>query len=160
MLVRVAEAGDIPALVEMTEMIAAEVMWIGQQSPIDRDARAAQLLETLDGTIRGTVLVAERAEVVVGYAWLIEKFSGVIYLGMMLLPEARGQGLGSALLQACIDEARDRDAHKMALEVWPHNEAAIRLYEKFGFVHEGRLVRHYKRKNGEIWDSVLMALHL
>jgi ribosomal protein S18 acetylase RimI-like enzyme len=45
----------------------------------------------------------------------------------------------------------------MSLEVWPHNEAAIALYQKVGFVEEGRKVRHYRRANGEIWDAILMG---
>jgi len=53
--------------------------------------------------------------------------------------------------------AANAGAHKMALEVWPHNEAAIHLYRAAGFVEEGRKVRHYRRRNGELWDSVLMG---
>jgi ribosomal protein S18 acetylase RimI-like enzyme len=45
----------------------------------------------------------------------------------------------------------------MALEVWPHNTVAINLYRRSGFVEEGRKVRHYRRKSGELWDSVLMG---
>jgi RimJ/RimL family protein N-acetyltransferase len=34
------------------------------------------------------------------------------------------------------------------------------LYEKYGFVQEGYLRRQYPRKNGEIWDAVVMGLLL
>ena len=51
-------------------------------------------------------------------------------------------------------------AHKLALEVWPDNAPALQLYRKTGFVEEGRKVRHYRRSNGELWDSTLMGLHL
>jgi RimJ/RimL family protein N-acetyltransferase len=44
--------------------------------------------------------------------------------------------------------------------VWPHNDRAIALYEKLGFVEEGRLRRHYRRRNGELWDAVVMGLVL
>ena len=50
--------------------------------------------------------------------------------------------------------------HKLTLHVFPHNEAAIALYRKHGFVEEGRLVRHYRRANGELWDAIAMALVL
>ncbi|MGH9121188.1 MAG: GNAT family N-acetyltransferase, partial [Acidimicrobiales bacterium] len=80
--------------------------------------------------------------------------------GMLVTREWRGRGAGSALLQAALEWARDNGAHKMALEVWPHNEGAIRLYERFGFVEEGRKRRHYRRRNGELWDSVLMGRSL
>jgi ribosomal protein S18 acetylase RimI-like enzyme len=45
----------------------------------------------------------------------------------------------------------------MALEVWPHNTAALRLYRGAGFVEEGRKRRHYRRRNGEFWDALLMG---
>ena len=40
--------------------------------------------------------------------------------------------------------------------MFPHNEAAIALYERFGFVREGYRRRHYRRA-GELIDAVLMA---
>ena len=51
-------------------------------------------------------------------------------------------------------------AHKVALEVWPHNHAALRLYQRAGFETEGRLRRHYRRRNGELWDTIVMGLAL
>jgi putative acetyltransferase len=44
--------------------------------------------------------------------------------------------------------------------VWPHNHPARQLYERFGFVEEGRLRRHYRRQNGELWDAIVMGLVL
>lgn len=71
-----------------------------------------------------------------------------------------GPGAGSALMERCIAWAKEHDAHKIKLEVWPHNAAAIALYEKFGFVHEGRCRRHWRRANGELWDMLVMGLIL
>ena len=50
--------------------------------------------------------------------------------------------------------------HKIALQVWPHNEAAIALYERYGFEREGYLKRHWRRRSGELWDAVVMGLLL
>jgi RimJ/RimL family protein N-acetyltransferase len=44
--------------------------------------------------------------------------------------------------------------------VWPHNDRAIALYARRGFVEEGRLVRHYRRRSGELWDAIIMGLPL
>jgi RimJ/RimL family protein N-acetyltransferase len=63
-------------------------------------------------------------------------------------------------MQRCVDWARDQGIHKLALQVWPHNDAAIRLYEKFGFEREGVLRAHYRRQNGELWDAIVMGLLL
>jgi RimJ/RimL family protein N-acetyltransferase len=35
--------------------------------------------------------------------------------------------------------------------------AAIALYRECGFVEEGRRTRHYRRANGELWDSIVMG---
>jgi RimJ/RimL family protein N-acetyltransferase len=81
-------------------------------------------------------------------------------LGMQVKAGFRGQGVGSALLERAIAYAREQGCHKIALQHWPHNEAGRALYEKFGFVQEGYLRRQYPRKNGEIWDAVVMGLLL
>ena len=66
-------------------------------------------------------------------------------LGMAVARPWRGRGVGSALLVAAIDTAREEGLHKLSLEVFPHNEAAIALYRKFGFVEEGYRVKHFRR---------------
>jgi RimJ/RimL family protein N-acetyltransferase len=84
----------------------------------------------------------------------------VAELGMYVAADCRRMGVGSALLEAAFAWARQKEAHKISLQVWPHNEAARRLYRKFGFVEEGYLRHHYRRRNGELWDAVLMGLLL
>jgi ribosomal protein S18 acetylase RimI-like enzyme len=61
------------------------------------------------------------------------------------------------MLQGVVDWAEANDAHKVTLEVWPHNGPAINLYRSAGFDVEGRKVRHYRRRNGELWDALLMG---
>lgn len=43
------------------------------------------------------------------------------------------------------------------LEVWPDNERAIALYEAYGFEREGLRRDHYRRRDGTLRSSVLMA---
>jgi len=81
-------------------------------------------------------------------------------LGMAVARPWRGRGVGSALLVAAIDKAREEGLHKLSLEVFPHNEAAIALYRKFGFVEEGYRVKHFRRASDELWDSIVMGLLL
>jgi RimJ/RimL family protein N-acetyltransferase len=79
---------------------------------------------------------------------------------MMVADGWRGRGVGSALMEVAIDWARAAGAHKVALQHWPTNTAAVALYEKFGFVEEGYLRRHYPRKTGALWDAVVRGLVL
>jgi RimJ/RimL family protein N-acetyltransferase len=82
---------------------------------------------------------------------------GVAGLGMVVAAEWRGRGVGRALLTAAFDWARRHGAHKMALECWPHNMAALALYESAGFRREGYLDRHYRRRDGQLWGAVVMG---
>jgi putative acetyltransferase len=63
-------------------------------------------------------------------------------------------------MEACIAWAIEHHAHKLVLEVWPHNTAAQGLYRRYGFEQEGFFRRHYRRRNGELWDAIRMGLIL
>ena len=55
--------------------------------------------------------------------------------GMAVHPDYWNQGMGSALMAAAVDLADNwLDLRRIELEVYTDNTAAIRLYEKFGFV--------------------------
>ena len=45
-------------------------------------------------------------------------------------------------MAAAIEWARERGLHKLSLGVFAHNAAAIALYRKFGFLEEGRRIKH------------------
>ena len=48
---------------------------------------------------------------------------------------------------------------KLELHVFPHNEPAILLYERFGFVREGYRKGHYRRGSDYV-DAILMAYEI
>lgn len=77
-------------------------------------------------------------------------------VGLMVARDARRQGVGKALMQAAVDWARETGIRKLELHVFPWNDAAIALYEAFGFEREGYRKRHYRRGN-ELVDAILMA---
>ncbi len=80
-------------------------------------------------------------------------------LGLMVAADRRGRGIGRALLAAAVDWAREAGVTKLELHVFPWNEPAIRLYERFGFEREGVRRGHYRR-DGEDLDAILMAYRL
>jgi ribosomal protein S18 acetylase RimI-like enzyme len=59
-------------------------------------------------------------------------------------PEARGRGLGAALLQAVEHAARDRGAAALRLEVSVRNKTALALYRKSGYGILGRAPQYYE----------------
>jgi RimJ/RimL family protein N-acetyltransferase len=67
---------------------------------------------------------------------------------------------GKYAVAAAVEWARARGLHKLTLSVFPHNDAAVALYRKSGFVEEGRRTRHVRRANGELWDLIEMGLLL
>jgi ribosomal protein S18 acetylase RimI-like enzyme len=157
--VRPAREQDLDALVELYAAVAAEGRWIGGEAPVDRERRRRRFAEDLeaDNTV---MLVADAGGELVGELGLFVAGYGVADLGMLVAEGWRRRGVGSALLREGIERARRAGAHKVALQVWPHNHAAIALYERFGFQREGRLRRHYRRRSGELWDAIVMGLPL
>jgi RimJ/RimL family protein N-acetyltransferase len=85
--------------------------------------------------------------------------SHVADLGLMVASNARRQGVGRALLWAAVEWARGAGVRKLELHVFPWNDAAISLYEAFGFEREGYRKGHYHRA-GEDVDAILMAYRI
>jgi putative acetyltransferase len=54
---------------------------------------------------------------------------------MYLLPEARGTGLGKAIIELCLKTAKDEGFKKIYLESMPELKQALKVYEKFGFTY-------------------------
>ena len=151
--IRPARDGDRLQLAVLFAGVAEERDGIATEPPVDIEARAMSW--TLDG-----VLVAVADAEIVGSVHVEGSRHGFGEIGMAVAREWRGRGVGSALLAAAIEWARERGLHKLSLAVFAHNVAAIALYRKFGFIEEGRRVKQYRRANGELWDALDMGLLL
>lgn len=135
--------------------VAAERDGIATEPPVDIDERAAQFARSAGGSV-----VAVAGGQLIGMLHIEASRHGFGELGMLVRRDWRGHGVGSALVEAAIDWARGHGLHKLCLEVFAHNAAAIALYRKCGFAEEGRRVRQYRRANGELWDTIMMGLLL
>ena len=153
--VRPAAADDARAMAELFAAVAVERTGIATEPPVDIDERTALFARTAAGS-----LVAVGGGQIVGMLHVEVSRHGFGEIGMLVDRDWRGCGVGRALVQAAISWARGRGLHKLCLEVFAHNTAAIALYRKSGFVEEGRRTRQYRRANGELWDSVVMGLAL
>ena len=78
-------------------------------------------------------------------------------IGMAVRDDWQGKGAGTALMQAAVDLAdRWLNLSRLELEVFVDNEAALRLYRKFGFVVEGTMIG-YAYRDGHFVDVHAMA---
>jgi len=151
--VRTAGDADRASIVVLFAAVAEERTGIAAEPPLDVEQLAA------DWRIDGTIVAVTDGEIV-GEINVDPSWMGFGEIGMFVAADWRGRGVGSALVAAAIELARARGLHKLALSVFPHNDAAIALYRKFGFVEEGRLVQHVRRAKGELWELIEMGLLL
>jgi RimJ/RimL family protein N-acetyltransferase len=151
--IRSARDADRLPLAVLFAAVAEERDGIATEPPVDLEVRAASW--TLEGS-----LVAVAGGELVGSIHVEPSRLGFGEIGMLVAREWRGRGVGSSLLAASIEWAREQGLHKLSLGVFPHNAAAIALYRKFGFVDEGRRLKHIRRTSGELWDVVEMGLLL
>jgi putative acetyltransferase len=78
-------------------------------------------------------------------------------IGMGVADDLQGRGIGTALLAALIDAADNwLDIRRIELTVFADNGPAIRLYERHGFEHEGRM-RAWAFRDGRYVDTLAMA---
>ena len=76
---------------------------------------------------------------------------------MGVVAEFRRRGIGYRLLEATVTKALSNGLTRIELEVFSSNQAAIALYETFGFEREG--VKRKARYVDELWDDfIMMAL--
>lgn len=111
----------------------------------------------------GSVFYAVDGEKVVGWAEIFPEPSPRQAhrggLGMACLPEYRGQGIGSKLLDAVLDHAKASGIEKVELQVYTSNQSAIKLYEKFKFETEG-FIQRFRKLDDQYFDCLLMGKFL
>ncbi len=81
--------------------------------------------------------------------------------GVYVAPEARGEGVGRRLIEACVAHARTVSGiRQVHLTVASHNAAAVAIYERCGFVRYGVDPRALILPDGREIDEDLMVLML
>ncbi|WP_297925783.1 GNAT family N-acetyltransferase [Metallibacterium sp.] len=125
--VRRADAVDLDALLALeTRVFRSDLISRAQyRRHIDSDT-ALVLVATQAGTLLGSVVVFFRRG----------SRNAHLY-SLASAPEARGRGVGAALLRAAEQAARQRRCQGMRLEVRGSNRAAQRLYETRGYCRHG-----------------------
>ncbi|HEU0013704.1 MAG TPA: ribosomal protein S18-alanine N-acetyltransferase [Longimicrobium sp.] len=135
---------DIPRVVEI-EARCFSTPW--------KDATFRGLMKRTDTD----VLVAELDGRVVGYAacWTVIDQSE---LGNVAVdPDARGAGVGGALVDAVVERVKERGAYECYLEVRESNGSAQSIYRQRGFIPVGRRRSYYSHPKE---DAIVMRLRV
>jgi RimJ/RimL family protein N-acetyltransferase len=160
--IRPASPRDVRSFLEMYRVVAAEGRYIRTEEP--RSASLYRRLFRVPVTSDRARMLAVAGDRVIGEIGVEREdhpvTRHVASIGMMVVPEWRGRGVGSALMAEAIGWCRREGVEKIELSVYPGNDAARALYEKYGFREEGRLSGHSKKQRLGYLDEVLMGLWL
>lgn len=159
--IRPARPRDAPSLAALAAKVASEPEgWLISEGGWRTAVDERRYLRALRRYNDAAVFVAESEDGIVGRLSLGRDphpaSRHVADLGLMVASDHRRRGIGSALLEQSVAWARQVGVRKLELHVFPHNEAAIALYESFGFRREGYRKAHYRRGSGFV-DAILMA---
>ena len=111
-----------------------------------------EIVAVVDGVVAGTAGIEA-----VGAKY---KLKHRAELGIAILKEYWGLGIGKALMEACIECAKDAGYTQLELNVVAENERAVSLYKNMGFVEYGRNPRGFNSRLSGYQEVVYMLLEL
>jgi L-amino acid N-acyltransferase YncA len=163
MIIRDAAESDLRAILEIYNHAVVHTTAIWNEAQVDLDNRAAWLADRGQAGLPVLVAVGE-AGAVLGYAsfgpWRAwDGYRQTVEHSIYVQADARGGGVGRALMEALIERARAAGKHVMIAGIEGANIASIRLHEGLGFEHAGRC-REVGAKFGRWLDLVFMELRL
>jgi len=160
--IRPAIANDLPRLMAMDHSSLSDYVWqlevrreSNQVTLNFREVRLPRSVEVTyprnpfslgdEWTKRDAVLVSLHASEPVGYVCVTEEHASAIawVTDIVVAPERRRQGMGSALLNAAQNWALERGVRRLVLEMQSKNQACIRLAQKFGYEFCGYNDQYY-----------------
>jgi len=158
-IVRIAPE-HIPGFHAMFDIVAREKKFLSflEAPPLEETTNfVLRNIET--GNPQFVVLSAGK---VVGWCDVLRNTKRVVFshcgtLGIGLLPEFRGSGIGRQLIHITIAAAWQCGVTRIELTVREHNANAIALYKRLGFEIEG-LHRNAVRIDGQYYNVYAMAL--
>jgi ribosomal-protein-alanine N-acetyltransferase len=104
--------------------------------------------------------VGEREGRIVVFGVMMRAPGEAQILNLSVVPDARRQGLGRALLERFLDDALRAGAEQVFLEVRISNGPAIALYESAGFEPVARRANYYPAKSGGLAEDALVMRRL
>jgi [ribosomal protein S18]-alanine N-acetyltransferase len=163
-IVRRAEPADAASLVSLAEAVGSEPGgWLIADGQWRRVSEERRYLRAIRRHSYSAVLVAEEDGRIVGRLSIGRDAhpasEHVADVGLMVAEGYRRRGIGLALMEAAEFWARRVGVRKIELHVFPHNEAALALYDRLGYRRVGDRRGHFRRSDGYV-DAILMEKEL
>jgi RimJ/RimL family protein N-acetyltransferase len=160
-VVRPIALADIDGFRACLDAVIRERKYLAMLQPFPPAETAAFIARNLESN--NPQFVADAGGEIVGWCDVrretIHSYAHVGHLGMGVVADWRGRGVGERLMRATLDAARAAGFEKIELSVYASNARARALYEKVGFVLEGTRVRG-RKVDGAYEDVHLMGLIL
>ncbi len=164
-VLRIAGPNDAVALMKLKQRLDEETSFMLLE-PDERDTSTQTLarhLEEVSRSQNSVVIVADQHGDLAGYVELVggkfRRNRSTTHVIIGVLAEASGKGVGTGLLEEAKRWAAARGVHRIELNVMARNHRAIALYERMGFVREGRRVGCLLI-DGKFLDELYMAMIL
>jgi RimJ/RimL family protein N-acetyltransferase len=148
---------DCAAVARGMSVVVAEGRWLATEPSTTVDDLEQRFRFSVESDEHHSFVLVEDGNVVGALGMNPTDAPGVLALGMWILPEWRGHGGGRLLAEAAL-AARPAGVHKIELDVFTDNQAAIGLYRSLGFQQEGLLRDHYRREDGSLRSVLVMGL--
>lgn len=103
------------------------------------------------------VALSEETDEITGYIGMYRVFNEGDITNVAVAPEYRGMGIGTKLMKAVIERAKELAIQDIILEVRESNETAIHLYKKMGFEKAGIRKNFYEKP---VENAIVMYLKL
>lgn len=162
-MVKSPETADAAELIAVTKAILDETPFLARSAEEfgisvgeeieylrsrENDERGCMICAWLDGKLVGSASVDEVSS--------SRRLRHRATMGISVLREAWGRGVGSRLMDAVIQAAQSAGFRQLELEVAADNDRALRLYRSFGFAECGRLPGGMRR-DGEDVELIQMV---
>ena len=151
MLIRDARPEDRDAIREVTLAAYQEYaalmpgFWNGYRENIivslDEVGSAEQLVAEHHGVVAGTALLYPPRRMQISRSDALDMPWPEVRL-LAVAPVARGRGVGAALMQECVRRVRKTGGRVLSLHTTDMMQAALRMYERMGFVRAPELDFH------------------
>jgi hypothetical protein len=137
---------------EFTSAVRTDSLKDSNEHPneVEDKEKFITVLCELENQIVGYVTVEESM-------WKLSQHAGE--LGIAVLPQFRGVGIGSALLDSALMVASNKGFRKVNLSVFSTNKSAMKLYKRFGFKKVGEKKKQFYL-NGRYIDEIIMEKFL